>query len=132
MFGWLRNIIGSGSSKKPDIEFYSSIVGVSHKNRDRTSRQKIIRESLHPNTKLELVLENDNPVDKNAVALLAPNGGQVGYLSSGLAKQVRGWMRDGMQVTIIVKEITGGTRDKPTYGVNILVQAYERTVEGSH
>jgi len=127
MFGWLRRLFGTVDlASEPDSavlkEFYSSVAGVSHRNRDRTSRQKIIRESVYAGMFLTLQFEDDNPVDKNAVALLTPNGEQIGYLNGRLASEVRDWIAEGELVSIVVKEITGGESDKPTHGVNILVR----------
>jgi HIRAN domain len=129
VFGWLRRLLGPGESQQVVEEFYSSIAGVSHKNRDGTSRQKIIRESLYAGMPLGLQFEDDNPVDKNAIALLTTGGEQVGYLHARLASEVRDWFASGERVAVTVAEITGGTRDRPTQGVNILVTvtAAERT-----
>lgn len=127
MFAWLKRLFGDSKvASEPDPailkEFYSSVAGVSHRNRDRTSRQKIIRENVFPDMFLTLRFDDDNPVDKNAVALLTPNGEQIGYLNSRLASDVRGWIAEGEMVSVVVKEITEGESDKPTYGVNIFVR----------
>lgn len=112
-------------------EFYSSIAGVSHHNRDGTSRQRIIRQSVRPGDSLGFRFDDDNPVDPLAVAVFAPDGRQLGYLNTrpqgdrGLAEEVRQWVAEGCHVQLTVKEVTGGTRGKPRHGVNIIVQVYE-------
>jgi hypothetical protein len=102
--------------------FYSKIAGVSFKNYDETTRQEIIKDTVFEGMALRLYLENKNPVDPNAVALLTSYGDQIGYLRRRVASEVRDWIAHGHQVTVTVAEITGGTEDKPAEGVNILVK----------
>jgi hypothetical protein len=132
MFGWLGNML-RGSAEAgvvkalPEHEFHSAVAGVSHKNADGSSRQRIIRESVRPGYRLGFRLEDDNPVDPDAVAVFAPNGRQIGYLRAhnGLPEEVREWIAKGSHIRLTVTEVTGGIQDKPTCGVNILVQIYE-------
>jgi hypothetical protein len=125
MFGWLKAIFGSTGATKSAVvrEFYNSVAGVSFKNSDRTSRQ-IIGESVYAGMKLGLRLDDDNKHDRDAVAVLTPDGRQIGFLERRRAGQARGWMREGLRVVITVKEVTGGS-DKEYLGVNILVQVLE-------
>jgi HIRAN domain-containing protein len=126
MFEWLRRLFGpvSGRAEERD-SFYSSIAGVSHQNRDRTSRQTIIREALWLGAPRRIVAEDDNPVDTNALALLAPDGRQVGYVNSRLARDMRKWLAEGCRIELSVSDLTGGTPDKPTRGVNVLVRVFD-------
>ena len=127
MFGWVARLLGLSQSEAPaEREFFSSVAGVSHRNRDRTSRQKIIREDVYAGMLLKLRLEDDNKFDKNAVAVETPSGAQIGYLNSRLASDVRGWLAEGMPVVIRVDDVTGGDSDKPMRGVNIHVQVLAR------
>lgn len=122
MFRWLRRVF-ERESDEPEKRFHSSIAGVTRKNGDGSSRQKIIKDVAFVGMRLTLNLEEDNPVDRNAIALLTPGGRQVGYLNRHLAADVRSWLEDGMEVVVEISDLTGGSADKPTRGVNILVTA---------
>jgi hypothetical protein len=124
--------IESAHRPKPeaDREFYSSIAGVRYNNEDGSSRQQIIKDGIRPGDALGFRFEDDNPVDPFAVVVLTPDGRQAGYLhtrteSNGLAEEVRKWVADGSPVRLTVTEVTEGTPDKLTRGVNFLVQVYE-------
>src|SRR5882724_4895755 len=52
-----------------DKSFPSKVAGVSHENRDGSSRQRILRHCTAPES-LRLVAEPDNPVDPKAIAVL--------------------------------------------------------------
>ncbi len=121
VFIWLRNLLAPKHDETVIKEFFSSVAGVSHKNGDGTFRQKIIGHGVYAGMPLTLRLEDDNPYDRNAIALLTNAGEQVGYLNARLASDVRDWLGCGERVSVTVKEVTGGTPDKPTRGVNILV-----------
>lgn len=114
------------SSAPPGIplfrEFYNSVSGVTFSNTDGRSRQEIIRRSVHAGMSLSLLLEDDNPIDKSAVALFTPNGQQIGYLSQSAAWDARDHIERGRFVQVTVSATTGGTSDRPTCGVNILVE----------
>jgi ribosomal protein L37AE/L43A len=76
------------------------VAGVSHANRDGTSRQKIISRCALGEI-LRMVGEPTNPVDPNAVAVVRLNGEQIGYLSRDDAADVvrgsqRGWLYLGI------------------------------------
>jgi hypothetical protein len=118
------------STARLSTAFYSSIAGVSFDNDDSTSRQKIIADSVRPGMRLRLCFENDNTFDNNAVALLTPAGQQVGHLHRHLAIEVRDWVSHGFKIVIRVKEVTGGTPEKPTRGVNIFVGVFGTTPGG--
>ena len=74
MFGWLRSIFSPKKPRAISTQFHTSIVGVSHRNRDQTSRQKINWEDLYLGMGLMGRNENDNPIDPNAVAVDTPGG----------------------------------------------------------
>ncbi len=101
-------------------QFFSSVAGVSKKNVDGTKRQDIINK-LRNGEKLILEPESDNPHDKNAVKVLTTSGKQIGYLNQSLAYDISPKLKYGDKVNVSIKEITGGTKDKPTLGVNIQV-----------
>lgn len=126
MFGWLRGIAGAGDTPSTNAtpvltQFYSSIAGDSHDNDDGTSRQAIIRDGVRAGDVLTLRFEDSNRFDHNAVAVFTAQRRQIGYLHAELAPEVRGRTADGQRVTVTVANVTGGTADKPTLGVNILV-----------
>ena len=107
-------------------EFYTSVHGASHRNRDRTSRQEIIRDHVYVGMLLDQVFEDDNPASDTAVALVAPGFGQIGYLSDSIADDIRQWAAEGNTTAVVtVSELTGGTDDKPTRGVNLLLRMYQ-------
>ena len=109
-------------SKKKEIR--SKVAGVTFEH-----RQPAIKAHGKRGRKLILVHEPDNPASDKAVAvylerprLLGKNQHyHIGYLNSRLADDVqKAWSKD-QTVTAKITEITGGTKDKPTQGVNILV-----------
>ena len=66
---------------------------------------------------LILKREPKNRYDANAVAVLRENGNQIGYLSRDDAEWVVRIMDDGDEVEARIKWITGGTAEKPSYGM---------------
>lgn len=105
--------------------FFTKIAGVTFRNPDGSSRQRIIRE-CRVGEALLLTREPDNPVDKFAVAVRRINGQQLGYLgqqitreghSSGLA-----WNMDrGDRYLCRISSITGGGPGR-SHGVNIEIR----------
>lgn len=121
-------------NENPDIKmFYSKVVGVSHRNSNRTSRQKIIKEDVFMADVLTLKREPDNKVDPNAVAVyvegLDNKLKQIGYLNRDIAEEVASHMDHGMFAGAIVTELTGGTSDKQFQGVNIQIVLAENPVD---
>ncbi|HEY1934305.1 MAG TPA: HIRAN domain-containing protein [Acetobacteraceae bacterium] len=110
-------------------EFFNSVSGVTYANPDGTSRQLIIRYEVRTGMPLMARFENDNPVDQNAVALFIPNGHQIGYLNQRTAMDVRDYIARGEWLQITVSATTGGTLDRPTYGVNILLKVLATPAE---
>ena len=102
------------------LPFYSRIAGVSYKNRDGSSRQAIIRR-CRIGEPLRFQCEPDNPVDPKPVAILRANGEQVGYLEARTASELHREIASGELIPCYITDLTGGTRDKPTRGVNIYI-----------
>jgi len=100
--------------------FYTKVAGVSHRNEDGTSRQEIIRR-CQPSETLLLHHDEQNPHDPNAVRVCRHNGDQVGFLNAELAEEVVHGSRRGYRYAAFLKNITGGTGDVTTLGVNLLV-----------
>ena len=98
------------------------VVGVTYDNDDGSSRQKIISRCTEGE---DLLLEHqpDNPHDPNAVAVVKKRTGeQIGFLEARLAKDIiRLVEKEGRAYVCQILHIKGGTRDKPTLGVNIKI-----------
>lgn len=107
---------------------YTKICGVTFNNEgDNTqNRQYIIRqlyrnEELEPNTVLTLKCEPFNKYDSHAVAVFAPDGRQLGYLSKELAYPVFENINKGITYKVTVSSVTGGDINS-NYGVNIKLE----------
>lgn len=124
MFGWIKSIFG-GSSKSEVLQnkLFTKVVGVSYKNSNNTSRQKIIREDVYSGTKLKLVADDKNKHDKNAVAVCLQDDRQIGFLDSRLAGDARDWWAEGCRIEARVTAVTGW--GEKTAGVNIEIRIYE-------
>lgn len=70
-----------------DKRFYSKVAGVSFKNDDGTSRQKILK-TCRPRDILQLVRELDSKFDRHAVQVRTEKGQTVGHLNRSVARQV--------------------------------------------
>ena len=113
----------------PLRSFHSKIAGVSHRNPNGTDRQRLIAR-LRIGEELELVAER-NQHDPNAMALHRQRGffgfaggEQLGYLPADVARRLADDIRSGAidrvgTIAVYISDLTGGTRDKPTRGVNI-------------
>lgn len=109
------------ASPQPADSFYSKVVGVTHSNSDGQKRQHIIKAFCKEGAPLELRPEPQNPVDPEAIGIWIGTD-QIGYLPAGrTASEVLQMISSGNTVTARVSNVTGGTKDKPTYGVNILI-----------
>jgi len=102
------------------VDFQSKVVGVTRHNHDGSDRQVIAGE-CRPGEPLALRREPDNPQDPNAVAVFRENGDQVGYLSASVAEELAPLLDADAPIRAEVSEVTGGTADRPSYGVNIRI-----------
>ena len=107
--------------------FYTKIVGVTFNNTgtNTQNRQRIIAEllregKLEKGTELVLKRLPDNPYDSNAVAVLAPDGRQLGFLSRDVAQNVSPLIASGVSYRAFVEAVTGGDADS-VYGINIKI-----------
>ncbi|MCY3814795.1 MAG: HIRAN domain-containing protein [Gammaproteobacteria bacterium] len=73
---------------------------------------------------LVLKRDPDNVYDSNAISVRTRHGELLGHVSAKLAADLAIFMDNGGDVTAVVTETTGGTRDKPTLGVNIKLVAH--------
>ena len=78
-----------------ETSFFTKVAGVTFNNTgsNTENRQRIIAEllrkgSLEENAGLDLVREPENPYDPNAIAVIAPDGRQVGFLPQDVAQTV--------------------------------------------
>lgn len=96
------------------FETRTKIVGVT-----RGNGQELLEE-LSEMDDIRLVREPDNPHDVNAIAVLNPNGEKLGYIRSGLAKELASYMQLYPDAILIgeILEITGDEVGK-NYGCNI-------------
>ena len=107
--------------------FPSKIAGTSHKNDDGTDRQELIRKHCRKGSELILIREPDNPYSDDAIGIWIRSGDffkqnyQIGYVTSYAARDLAYYMDRGGKVKAIIKEITGGTRSKPSLGINIQI-----------
>ena len=104
--------------------FHSKIAGVTYTNIDGSSRQDIIRRYCRVGQELIMMPDISNPVDKNALGLWIQGPHhllKLGYISSELLNQMREDIRAKSKIRITISNITGGTKEKPTLGVNIQV-----------
>lgn len=107
---------------------YTKVAGVTFSNSDGAWRQNLIREFGKSGKRLIFKREPRNPADPNAVAvwlpvrsLFFPKAFQIGYLNHHLAPEVARFMDTGGSLEGIIAEVTGGTREKPTLGVNMIL-----------
>ena len=111
-------------------EFHTKVTGVTFDDpHSGLNRQEIIAAHVRPGMRVHLRPEPDNPVDALAVGVWVSVGGllrrrdyQIGYLFQERAREVRALLQDGHGVDAKVTDVTGGTRDKPTYGVNLVIR----------
>ncbi len=111
-------------SKRPLKPFYSKVAGVSHKNNDGSSRQKILKK-CRVGDSLKLVREPRNKFDKNAVKVLTEDGKQIGYLNKHVAAEIAPRLDKGSQVDCVITDLTGGGWIfKKARGCNIKITKY--------
>ena len=110
-------------------EIRTKISGVTNlEPKTKRNRQELIRQFVTAGTPLIAKRERRNPYDPNAVALWLKRRGclgkkqfHLGYVHRGKVKEVAALMDAGRKVTVTVVAVTGGTADKPTRGVNIVI-----------
>lgn len=98
---------------------FTKVVGVTQKNDDDVERQEILK-YCYEGEKLILEYDFDNKYSKYAIKVCrANNGEQIGYLEDSLAKKMKN--REIEKFEVVLKEVTGGTIDKPNLGCNIKI-----------
>ena len=101
---------------------YSKLSGVTHHNADGTSRQEIIGELCYNGQQLLLIREPNQYSYNNIGVYIAY---QIGYVNPDMAEMLAPFIDSGGLVEAQIIEITGGTSDKPTQGVNVEYTIHE-------
>lgn len=111
-----------------NVPIYCKVVGVSKDNPDRTNRQSLIRSYVERGTSAYLERDLLNLTDKHAVAVYVdtPLGRQqVGFLPNPIAREISNDLDLNHPWYAVVFKITGGTPDKPTIGLVLLLSQDE-------
>src|SRR5215470_3215511 len=97
------------AEQRPVRHFHTKIAGVTHRNRDGSDRQELIRECqvFEP---LDLEHEAVNPHDPNAVRVLRKTGEQLGYLRAELAADIVSKSKCGYRFEVFITDISGDER----------------------
>lgn len=107
--------------------FYTKVAGVTHRNADRSDRQRIIAD-CKVGEKLLLDTEPNNLHDPDAVRVIRANGQQLGYLPAHLAGDIAPNATRGYLYAVFIANITGGDSEWRALGVNLLIVEAEATV----
>ena len=102
----------------------TNVAGVTHRNSDGSSRQKILKrmqEEYYEGDLLYLESEPENPYDENAIKVMNAEDEQIGYLSRDLAKTLAKRMDNGEEFYVELLEVTGGYDGIPL-GCNIEIE----------
>lgn len=106
---------------QPAETIYSKLQGVTHTNRDGSERQDVIAELCYQGQQL-LLMRAPNQYNQNNLDVYVAY--QVGHVNPELADLLTPILDEGGVVRAQVTEITGGTEDKPTRGVNVSFTIY--------
>jgi len=112
------------------MEIKTKISGVTHDDPvTGINRQKLIKDHIKPGVKLTPKAEPDNPYDPGAVGLwcrvrirLMPKDVHIGYIGKTHSAYVAEKLREGKDVTVTVLDVTGGSKDKPSFGVYVVIK----------
>jgi hypothetical protein len=98
---------------------FAKVAGVTYPNDDGSERQDIIKRCKVGE---QLTLRHDayNEYSIFATQVLRANGEQLGHAPEYLAEMICSELEAGYSATGILKDLTGGTWDKPTRGVNFV------------
>jgi hypothetical protein len=89
-------------------ELTLAVVGIDFPNADGSNR---LSEALMtvPGEPIDLVPEPKNKHDSNAIAVISPRGGQLGYINAERAPYIGGRMSRGEDVEAIFQGLDGGS-----------------------
>jgi len=99
---------------------FAKVAGVTFPNDDGSERQEIIKRCKVGES---LIFRHDayNEYSVFATQVLRTNGEQLGHAPEYLAERISQEVEAGYKVVGVLKDLTGGTWDKPTRGVNFIV-----------
>ena len=113
------------------MEFYAKVAGVTFSNTgtNTENRQRIIAQLsrngiLEHGAELTLRRDPTTPYDSNAVAVIAPDGRQLGFLPRNVAEKASPDMARGARYKAYVAAVTGGDADS-MYGINLKIVTEE-------
>ncbi len=101
---------------------FSKLSGVTRTNMDGTSRQEIIGELCYEGQQLLLIREPNQYSHDNIGVYVAY---QVGYVNPELAQEIAPLIDQGTAVDARITNITGGSEERPTRGVNVEFLIYD-------
>ncbi len=107
---------------QPVETIYSKLQGVTRTNQDGTNRQEIIAELCYRGQQLVLMRSPNSPSDNNLDVYVAY---QVGQVNTEIADLLAPILDEGSIVRAQITDITGGSEEKPTQGVNVEFTIYE-------
>jgi single-stranded-DNA-specific exonuclease len=107
---------------QPLETIYSKLQGVTRTNLDGSQRQEVIAELCYNGQPL-LLLREPNQYSYNNIGVYVAY--QVGQVSPEIAEALAPLIDQGRVVQAQITEITGGTTDKPTRGVNVSFTIFE-------
>ncbi len=102
---------------------FAKVAGVTFPNDDGSERQEIIKR-CRVGESLVLRRDADDPYSTFAIQVLRSTGEQLGHAPDYLAETICEEREAGYKAIGVLKNLTGGTRDKPTRGVNFFVCFY--------
>jgi len=101
---------------------YSKLAGVTRLNPDGPDRQEII-EALTYNGQPLFLLREPNQYSYDNIGVYIAF--QIGYVNPELADELAPLIDEGVPIEAQITDITGGTEDKPTQGVNVAFSIFE-------
>ena len=99
---------------------FAKIAGVTYPNDDGSERQDLIKR-CKPGEQIVFRHDVDNQYSIFATEILRTNGDQLGYAPEYLAEKIVNEIDNGCNVVGAIADLTGGTFDQPTRGVNFCV-----------
>ena len=100
---------------------YSKLQGVTRTNADGSQRQDVIAELCYQGQQL-LLMRAPNQFSHNNIDMYVAY--QIGQVNPDLADLLAPILDQGGMVRAHITEITGGTEEKPTRGVNVSFTIY--------
>jgi len=113
-----RDLWGSRNRTPAIRTFHKQIHGITHRNGDGSSRQKIIAD-CYDGEELVLVPEPSNQYDPGAVKICRKNGDQLGYWPSDA--QIADQVRNGWTFRVTIDEIYPFEENRKKHGVKMRV-----------